>query len=132
MEEEGAHHRLTVSSPTICGGSVALSPSEMPLIVDSFQLQQEDETKQVNPSETAVPGLQEMMQHMMQMTSANGPLAKVKSAKPVAGISIPGLSTIFGAEAHLSRRIVWTVVVIAAITIATIQVQYEKGEKLIC
>jgi len=118
-EEQGVHHTLTIPS-SMAGGSTTLSPSEMPLIVDGFQLQEEDEIKK---AETAVPGLQEMMQHMMQMTSAAGPLAKlteVKPTKPV--ISIPGLSTIFGREAHLSRRIVWTVVVVAAITIATIQV----------
>ncbi len=76
-----------------------------------------------NPSGTAatIPNLQETM-CMLQMMSLDGPLAKLSKKKPVvSGISIPGISNIFG-QAHVSRRIVWTIVVVAAIIIATIQV----------
>lgn len=74
-----------------------------------------------NIAAAVLPNLQETM-CMLQMISAEGPLAKLSKKKPVmSGISMPGISNIFG-SAHLSRRIVWTVVVVTAITVATIQV----------
>lgn len=75
-----------------------------------------------------VPNLPETM-CVLNMMSSDGPLAKLSKDKPLlSGISIPGISNIFG-TAHLSRRIVWTVVVITTITIATIQVTKLHSRK---
>nr|CAG4649161.1 EOG090X02IW [Scapholeberis mucronata]SVE93500.1 EOG090X02IW [Scapholeberis mucronata] len=72
-------------------------------------------------SKIPIHNLQETM-CMIQMI-AEGPLAKMSRPKPVmSGISMPGISNIFG-QAHVSRRIVWTVVVATAIVVATIQVK---------
>ena len=80
---------------------------------------EEDVPEVVDP--VAMPNLQETM-CMLQMMSLDGPLANLSKKKPARpGISIPGISNIFG-QAHVSRRIVWTVVVVSAIIIATIQV----------
>lgn len=71
----------------------------------------------------AIPNLQETM-CMLQMMSSEGPLAKLSKKKSVmSGISIPGLSTIFGGG-HITRRIVWSVVVVTALLVATIQVSF--------
>lgn len=68
-----------------------------------------------------VPDLQETM-CMLQMMSVDGPLAELKPKPALSGISMPGIANIFG-EAHLTRRVVWILVIVAAIVIATIQVK---------
>lgn len=68
-----------------------------------------------------VPDLQETM-CMLQMMSADGPLAELKPKPALSGISMPGISNIFG-DTNLSRRIVWILVIIAAFVIAIIQVK---------
>jgi len=117
-------------------GELILSPSDMFLMirsdpssrrsssvvirVPSMEAQRE-ETE--GNSETAIgPSLQEMMQ-MIQFTSADGPLAQIKKedSRKTPGISMPGISTIFG-DTSLSRRIAWIIVVAVVISIATIQV----------
>ena len=130
--EEGFRHRNS--------GELILSPSDMFLMirsdpssrrssrrsssvvirVPSMEAQRE-ETE--GNSETAIgPSLQEMMQ-MIQFTSADGPLAQMKKedSRKTPGISMPGISTIFG-DTSLSRRIAWIIVVAVVISIATIQV----------
>ena len=58
----------------------------------------------------------------LEFAALTSPLAKMASEEPpVAKISMPGISNIFG-HANRTRRIVWTLVVVAAISIATIQV----------
>lgn len=67
-----------------------------------------------------VPDLQETM-CMLQMMSLDGPLAELKPKPALSGISMPGISNIFG-DTNLSRRIVWILVIVAAFVIAIIQV----------
>ncbi|XP_046456628.1 acid-sensing ion channel 4-A-like [Daphnia pulex] len=69
----------------------------------------------------AVPDLQETM-CMLQMMSVDGPLAELKPKPALSAISMPGIANIFG-EAHLTRRIVWILVIVSAFIIATIQVK---------
>lgn len=57
----------------------------------------------------------------IELAALTGPLAKMAEEPPVAKISMPGISNIFG-HANRVRRIVWTLAVVAAISIATIQV----------
>lgn len=68
-----------------------------------------------------VPDLQETM-CMLQMMSVDGPLAELKPKPILSGISMPGIANIFG-EAHVTRRVVWILVIVAAFVIATIQVK---------
>nr|SVE80001.1 EOG090X02IW [Daphnia magna] len=68
-----------------------------------------------------VPDLQETM-CMLQMMSVDGPLAELKPKPALSGISMPGISNIFG-DTNLSRRIVWILVIVAAFVIAIIQVK---------
>lgn len=59
---------------------------------------------------------------MLQMMSVDGPLAELKPKPALSAISMPGIANIFG-EAHLTRRIVWILVIVSAFIIATIQVK---------
>nr|SVE86007.1 EOG090X02IW [Daphnia similis]SVE87262.1 EOG090X02IW [Daphnia similis] len=68
-----------------------------------------------------VPDLQETM-CMLQMMSADGPLADLKPKTALSGISMPGIGNIFG-DTNPSRRIVWILVIVAAFVIAIIQVK---------
>ena len=70
-----------------------------------------------------VPDLQETM-CMLQMMSVDGPLAELKPKPILSGISMPGIANIFG-EAHVTRRVVWILVIVAAFVIATIQVKLK-------
>lgn len=78
-------------------------------------------TSAKNDPVAAIPNLQETM-CMLQMMSSEGPLAQLAKEKSVmTRISIPGLSTIFGGG-NITRRVVWSVVVVTALLVATIQV----------
>jgi len=75
------------------------------------------------PSAANTPGaeLQDVIK-LLDLSSTAGPLAQLKGRKPMAEISIPGMSTIFG-DASVCRRVVWCFFMVVCITIATIQVQ---------
>lgn len=78
------------------------------------------------PSETLPPTggapMNEMIQ-LLRLTSMQGPLAQIKKEKkPMAKVSIPGMSTVFG-DASPCRRVVWTLVLLVCFSIATIQVR---------
>ena len=75
-------------------------------------------------SAAVVPDLQETM-CMLQMMSVDGPLAELKPKPALSGISMPGIANIFG-EAHVTRRVVWILVIASAIVIATIQVRIKS------
>ena len=67
--------------------------------------------------------LNEMIQ-LIRLTSMQGPLAKIKKdGKPMAKVSIPGMSTVFGDASSPCRRVTWTLVLLACLSIATIQVR---------
>ena len=73
-------------------------------------------------SPTGGTPLNEMIQ-LLQLTSMRGPLARIKKEKkPMAKVSIPGMSTVFG-DASPCRRVVWTLLILACFSIATIQVR---------
>nr|SVE77485.1 EOG090X02IW [Daphnia lumholtzi] len=85
---------------------------------------QMDGTLPLKPSSgiaAVVPDLQETM-CMLQMMSADGPLAELKPKTALSGISMPGIGNIFG-DTNRSRRIVWILVIVAAFVIAIIQVK---------
>lgn len=61
------------------------------------------------------------MVQMMDLSTLAGPLARMAEEPIASKISMPGISNIFG-RGNKARRIVWTLVVVAAISIATVQV----------
>lgn len=72
------------------------------------------------PTADPLHHLTEMIQ-LIDLSSVRGPLAQLKEHKPMAKVSIPGMSTIFG-DAPPCRRVVWTLVMIVCLSVATIQV----------
>lgn len=59
--------------------------------------------------------------HLLNASSANGTLSQHNRTKPMADVSIPGMSTIFG-EGSVSRRCVWCFLLVLCISVASIQV----------
>nr|CAG4642364.1 EOG090X02IW [Evadne anonyx] len=73
-------------------------------------------------SPTGGAPMNEMIQ-LLRLTSMKGPLAQIKKEKkPMAKVSIPGMSTVFG-DASPCRRVVWTLVLLVCFSIATIQLK---------
>jgi len=83
------------------------------------------------PSAANTPGaeLQDVIK-LLDLSSTAGPLAQLKGRKPMAEISIPGMSTIFG-DASVCRRVVWCFFMVVCITIATIQVLSSSTREMV-
>ena len=79
------------------------------------------ETIDMDVSDSPARGQLQDIATLFEYASVKGPLSRMKSTKPMAEVSIPGMSTIFG-EGSIARRIIWSMVVILCISIACVQV----------
>ena len=53
-------------------------------------------------------------------------VARLNAKKTMAEISIPGCRTIFGRNAHMVRRIVWCLILVACTLVCTFQVRFPS------
>lgn len=123
MEEDEEHD---AGMAVVSSGNVALALADVGPEVNGskrsvIRVQLGDDAGEASRLGTPMPG---DVVRVMDFTSLAGPLGKMAADEPLVGkISMPGISNIFG-HANKVRRIVWTLVVVAAMSIATIQVSH--------